>query len=46
MSGYENTENIDFLQAAVTFGATSILRKPFRAAELLQAVAACSPEDS
>ena len=41
MSGYGNAENIDFLQAAATFGATCILRKPFRAAELLKAVAAC-----
>ena len=46
MPGYENNENIDFLQTAVTFGATSILRKPFRAAELLQAVAACSPDET
>ena len=45
MSGYENNENIDYLQAAKSFGAKSILRKPFRAAELLRAVAICSPED-
>ena len=46
MSGYDNADNIDFLQVAITFGATSILKKPFRAAELLKAVADCSPADS
>lgn len=45
MSGYENNENTDYLQAAKSFRAKSILRKPFRAAELLRAVAICSPED-
>ena len=46
MSGYDNADDIDFLQVAITFGATSILKKPFRAAELLKAVADCSPADS
>ncbi len=46
MSGYEPAEKIDYLRAAEAFGATSILKKPFRAAELLNAVAACSPEDN
>ena len=45
MSGYGNAENIDYLKAAKSFGAKSILRKPFRAADLLRAVAVCSPED-
>ena len=35
MSGYGNAQNIDYLKAAKSFGAKSILRKPFRAAELL-----------
>lgn len=46
MSGHETNEKIDYLQVAKSFGATSILKKPFRAAELLNAVAACSPEDN
>lgn len=45
MSGFESGSNVDYLKAAKSFGATSVLKKPFRSAELLNAVAACSPED-
>lgn len=34
----------DYLKAARAFGASHVLRKPFRIAELLDAVTACSPE--
>ena len=45
MSGYDSADDIDYLKVAKAFGATSTLKKPFRSAELLKAVAACSPED-
>ncbi len=45
MSGFESDSKVDYLKAAKSFGATSVLKKPFRSAELLNAVAACSPED-
>lgn len=44
MSGYDSNGEIDYLKAAKIFGATSIIRKPFRQVELLDAVAACAPE--
>lgn len=45
MSAFESDGAADYLKAAKSFGAASVLKKPFRSAELLNAVAACSPED-
>jgi DNA-binding NtrC family response regulator len=47
MSGYQFEAAVaprpDFLHMATALGATSSLKKPFRPADMLQAVAACLP---
>ena len=44
MSGQVVLGKADYLRMARSFGATCTLRKPFRMAELLNAVLACAPE--
>ena len=43
MTGVDDV-GADYLKAARAFGAHHVLRKPFRIAELLDAIAACSPK--
>ncbi len=44
MSGQFSFTAVDYLGMARSLGAMRTLRKPFRIAELLNAIAACSPE--